>query len=63
MTYRIRYRRAGEPTELETLVEANSPTEALVKFRCTRQCRPESHPEKDQVTSVSAADHADPAMW
>ena len=61
MTYRIRYRTAGELNELEALVEANSPTEAVVKFRCTRRQQPARHPKKDDVTSVSPADRLDSA--
>ena len=33
MVYRIRYREAGKPDKAEMVVEANSPTEAIVKFR------------------------------
>ena len=56
MNYRIRYRQAGRPDDAEAMVEANSPTEALVKFRCTRDPLPRTMPQADQVTSVSVAD-------
>lgn len=56
MNYRIRYRQAGRPDDAEAMVEANSPTEALVKFRCTRDPLPQAMSQPDQVTSVSAVD-------
>lgn len=56
MNYRIRYRQAGRPDDAEAMVEANSPNEALVKFRCTRDTRPQAMSQSDQVTSVSVAD-------
>jgi len=57
MNYRIRYRRPGHTAESEALVEPNTPTEALVKFRCIRGGTGASH-QQDEVTSVSAADSA-----
>jgi len=33
MTYRIRYRKPGGLDDTEVVVEANSPTEAMVKFQ------------------------------
>lgn len=61
MNYRIRYRQAGDQRDAETLVEANSPTEALVKFRCTRRFAPDAAAGQEQVTSVSSDDHSPPA--
>jgi hypothetical protein len=61
MNFRIRYRQregAGE-----ALVEANSPAEAVVKFRCTREHRPHSSAEQDVITSVCPADHPDTVLW
>ena len=52
MTYRIRYRKAGETSEAETLIEAISPAEALVKFRCTLEPHSVSSPKSSQITSV-----------
>jgi hypothetical protein len=54
MVYRIRYRRSGGCDDAEVVVEANSPTEAMVKFQHTwdgtsANCR-------DVVTSVRAED-------
>ena len=34
MVYRIRYRPSDVAADAETAVEANTPTEAVVKFRC-----------------------------
>jgi len=63
MNYRIRYRQAGQDMESETLVEANSPAEAVVKFRCTRSSA--SHPDRhcDQVISVSVAEKDHQHVW
>lgn len=55
MVYRIRYRSTGQPGNGEAVVEANSPTEAMVKFQYARDggsaqaCR-------EIVTSVRAED-------
>jgi hypothetical protein len=38
------------------LIEANSPTEALVKFRCTREAQHYQAPEREEITSVSPTD-------
>ena len=35
MVYRIRYRTRTSPSDVEAVVEANSPAEAVVLFRCT----------------------------
>lgn len=63
MNYRIRYRRAEGTGEAEEVIEANSPNEALVKFRCTRRDRPEAAPQRDVITSVHMTDHMNPAHW
>ena len=53
MVYRIRYRAAQAPHSGEAVVEANSPNEAMVKFRHAPAGRPAGrHP--DVVTSVRA---------
>lgn len=62
MIYRIRYRRADVSRDAETVVEANSPAEAMVKFQHTHDrvfscARGGSH---EVVTSVRAEDDADP---
>ena len=63
MTYRIRYKQARGAGEAEAVIEANSPTEAIVKFRCTRS-HAVSHPvHQDVITSVSAADMPDCMNW
>ena len=63
MNYRIRYRQAGQDMESEAIVEANSPAEAVVKFRCTRSSvlHPAGH--QDQVMSVSAAEKDRQHAW
>jgi len=58
MNFRIRYRQHGV-TEAETVVEANSPTEAVVKFRCTRQACGSNSGAGEEVLSVNAADQSD----
>lgn len=63
MNFRIRYRQREEAGESEALVEANSPTEAVVKFRCTREHRPHFSAEQDVITSVCPADHPDTVLW
>lgn len=63
MTFRIRYRQGEGAGESEALVEANSPTEAVVKFRCTREHRPHFSVEQNVITSVSQADHPDTVLW
>ena len=52
MVYRIRYR-TGETGEAEVAVEANSPTEALVKFRYAYGAVSPCGNMPDSVTSVS----------
>ena len=53
MLYRIRYNTDGSPNGAEVAVEANSPNEAIVKFRymCSGQHRFRGC--DDNVTSVS----------
>ena len=56
MVYRIRYRleRAEEPVEV--VVEANSPTEALVKFRHIHRLGGDAGLTPQTVTSICAED-------
>ncbi len=51
MVYRIRYRKQNAPDEGETVVEANSPAEAVVKFRHAWEGNAASV-KSDVVTSV-----------
>ena len=51
MNYRIRYREQDIADENEALIEANSPNEALVKFRCA------VNSDSRVVMSVSAELH------
>lgn len=53
MNYRIRYK-DSKAAEAEIVLEANSPTEAMVKFRCMH-----SEPSReagDSVTSIVVED-------
>jgi hypothetical protein len=52
MVYRIRYRDPGQGPEAEAMVEANSPTEAMVKFRCIYNTREFQADLPEQVVSV-----------
>ena len=57
MVYRIRYNDAGATfRQQEAIVEASSPTEALVKFCHT--CPPRQDPShvREQVTSICSED-------
>ena len=59
MEYRIRYFRGDREDESEFSVEANSPNEALVKFRhtCGVECASQA------VISVSAAEFGETMSW
>jgi len=63
MNYRIRYRQAGQDMESEAIIEANSPAEAVVKFRCTRGSVAHPVGHDDQVISVSAAEKDHQRAW
>jgi len=54
MVYRIRFRQTRASDESEVVLEANSPTEALVKFRHTSVA---AEPAVHVVTSVTADEH------
>jgi hypothetical protein len=64
MVYRIRYRAAQTPHSEEAVVEANSPHEAVVKFRHAPAGRPAGR-QSDVVTSVRAEepDESAYAAW
>jgi len=53
MTYMIRYRRLDARGEAETVVEAGSPTEAVIKFQCSWD-GPAPRKHEYVVTSVRA---------
>jgi|GEM_PF-4729418 len=58
MNYRIRYNTGRDGREAEAVMEAGSPTEAVVKFRCANL--PESSAGGSQtITSVCPADTGD----
>ncbi len=56
MVYRIRYHDTLGQGQTEAMVEANSPTEAMVKFRCIYNTREFEAELPEVVTSVSADD-------
>lgn len=56
MEYRIRYRGGDTSDEAEFVVEANSPTEALVKFHHTHPDGEKISRAQANVTSISATD-------
>lgn len=60
-TYRIRYRHGAGQAEDEAVVEANSPVEAMVKFRHTRNGRPRDAWPADDVLSVCPDGCGEPA--
>ena len=51
MTYRIRYRKPDARGEAEMVVEAGSPTEAMIKFQCSWD-GPAPRKHEEVVTSV-----------
>ena len=55
MVYRIRYRRVDGLDAAEAVIEANSPTEAMVKFQHARDVAP-SEVSREVVTSVRVED-------
>ena len=61
MVYRIRYR-SGEGLDDEVVVEANSPTEAMVKFQHTRETASRGI-RREVVTSVRAEDSGGELLW
>jgi len=54
MVYRIRYRRENDHGQAEVVVEANSPTEALVKFRHTYSGNVDMERLRQRITSICA---------
>ena len=56
MVYRIRYRDRCNDKEAEAVVEANSPTEALVKFRHVHGAAAHPTIAPEGVTSICAED-------
>ena len=56
MLYRIRYRDEISREGLE-LIEANSPNEAIVKFRCMRDRRNSAEPRQVSVCQQRQADN------
>ena len=52
MIYRIRFCRPGQTDESEAAVEANNPTEAVVKFRHTHSTQDSPSRPAGRVTSI-----------
>jgi len=63
MVYRIRYKHPEAAAEAEMLVEANSPTEALVKFRHLRDDQTSPPPPAERITSIYAEYYGDDFAW
>jgi len=63
MNYRIRFRTPENTREDEVVVEANSPNEALIKFRCTHERRTVGRLKESCVTSVSSDAVPDDQLW
>lgn len=63
MVYRIRYCDSNSPGGAEVVVEAATPTEAIVKFCHTHPSSPDPATAHQMVTSISAepAEHPYPA--
>jgi hypothetical protein len=63
MVFKIRYRRQLDGHESEVAIEANSPTEALVKFRHTWGHGQGAAESSESVSSVPDETDGDPAPW
>ncbi len=63
MTYRIRYRYPSDSIEAEVVVEANSPNEAMVKFRCLGDGRSVVSNQNDMITSVTPINFHEVNGW
>ena len=63
MIYRIRYRRPDATDDREFVVEASSPTEAMVKFNHTHDGAGELSRCARVVTSVRAEDTGEEIAW
>ena len=61
MRYRIRYTKGSASHTAE--VEANSPNEAVVKFRHVEVVHDKRPPAMVQITSVCTDEPPDPAEW
>ena len=61
MVYRIRHHSHGQVDDRTTQVEANSPTEALIKFQATQDRSAGTSP--DIVTSVCAEESNFVLQW
>ena len=62
MVYHIRYRERQNGDESEAVVEANSPTEAMIKFRHSLNA-PAALPAEQLVTSVYVECRGEEPYW
>ena len=63
MVFRIRYRHRSDGREREAVIEANTPTEAMVKFH---HAHPQIHSPAsalDNITSVSSETDGEHGQW
>ncbi len=64
MVYRIRYKTTmSQAAENETEVEANTPTEAMVKFRGLQCVSSVDRRQSPAITSVRADTNPDDRSW
>ncbi|MHC4981696.1 MAG: hypothetical protein ACYTF6_00820 [Planctomycetota bacterium] len=61
--YRIRYKDKEDAAEAEALVKANSPTEALVKFRHGRNAGVNTTAPREHITSIYAEYYGEDSSW
>ena len=61
MRFRIRYEKSGRPLTAE--VEANSPDEAVVKFRHAKPAHEWRYPGLLRVVSVFPIEAAEEVLW
>ncbi len=56
MTYRIRYRQTGWSRDSEAIIEAHSPSEAMVKFQFAQEARCCNAETQEIITSISSVE-------
>lgn len=61
MVYRIRHHRPGQSEERSDVIEANSPAEAMTKFRLTHGL--DARSDEEIITSVHAEDSNLMLQW
>ncbi len=63
MIYRIRYHDGRSSASAEATVEANNPTEAMVKFRHTRGGVMDKRSWQERITSVVGEQQEEEMPW